>query len=58
MNHQPQTTLTVEDNANPGVLYMAIEMGEKNWKLLFSDGKPKRNGQLRVYQPTFITPIA
>ena len=29
---------------------MAIEMGEKSWTLLFSDGKPKANGQLRVHQ--------
>lgn len=50
MNHQPQVTQVVEDNASTGVLYMAIEMGEKSWTLLLSDGKPKPNGQLRVYQ--------
>jgi hypothetical protein len=29
---------------------MAIEMGEKSWKLLLSGGGVKTNGQLRVYQ--------
>ena len=47
-NHQ--ATLQEQDTAQSGVLYMAIEMGEKNWKLLFSSGEPKRNGQLRTYQ--------
>lgn len=47
-NHQ--TTLQEQDSAESPVLYMAIEMGEKNWKLLFSSGEPKRNGQLRTYQ--------
>ena len=49
-NHQ--TTLQEQDSAKSPVLYMAIEMGEKNWKLLFSTGEPKRNGQLRTYQRT------
>ena len=50
MSHQTQATLPAKDSANNGVLHMAIEMGEKNWKLLFSDGKFKPNGQLKVYQ--------
>jgi hypothetical protein len=50
MSHQTQAALSVKDSANDGVLHMAIEMGEKNWKLLFSDGEFKRNGQLKVYQ--------
>jgi hypothetical protein len=29
---------------------MAIEMGEKSWKLLFSSGEVKANGQHRVYR--------
>jgi transposase len=49
-NHQ--ATLQEQDSAKSPVLYMAIEMGEKNWKLLFSSGEPKRNGQLRTYQRT------
>ncbi len=47
-----QTTLQEQDSAKSPVLYMAIEMGEKNWKLLYSSGEPKRNGQLRTYQRT------
>lgn len=47
-----QATLQEQDSAKSPVLYMAIEMGEKNWKLLFSSGEPKRNGQLRTYQRT------
>lgn len=50
MSNQTQVTQLVKDNAKDGVLYMAIEMGEKSWTLLFSDGKPKANGQLRVHQ--------
>lgn len=49
-NHQ--ATLQEQDSAKSPVLYMAIEMGEKSWKLLFSSGEPKRNGQLRTYQRT------
>ena len=45
-----QATLRDQVNANDPALYMAIEMGEKNWKLLFSTGEPKRNGQLRTCQ--------
>lgn len=47
---ETQATLPVKDTPNEGVLYMAIEMGEKIWKLMFSSGQLKRNGQLRVYQ--------
>ena len=47
-----QTTLQEQDSAKSPVLYMAIEMGERNWKLLFSSGEAKRNGQLRTYQRT------
>ena len=50
MSNQPQAALPVKDSANDGALYMAIEMGEKSWKLLFSNGELKHNGQLRVYQ--------
>ena len=45
-----QTTLPVQDSVKSPVVYMAIEMGEVNWKLLFSSGEPKPNGQLRTYQ--------
>ncbi len=44
------TTLPVQDNVKSPVLYMAMEMGEVNWKLLFSSGEAKPNGQLRTYQ--------
>lgn len=50
MSHQTRAALPAKDSANDGILHMAIEMGEKNWKLLFSDGEFKRNGQLKVYQ--------
>ncbi len=50
MSTETQATLPVKDTPNEGVLYMAIEMGEKSWKLLFSSGEVKGNGQLRVYQ--------
>ncbi len=50
MSTQTQATLQRKDNAEAEVLYMAIEMGEKSWKLLFSNGEVKPNGQLRVYQ--------
>ena len=50
MSNQPQAALAVKDSANDAALYMAIEMGEKSWKLLFSNGELKHNGQLRVYQ--------
>ena len=50
MSNQSQAALPVKDSANDGALYMAIEMGEKSWKLLFSNGELKHNGQLRVYQ--------
>ncbi len=50
MSNQSQTTLQREDNAKGSVLYMAMELSEKKWKLLFSDGDFKPNGQLRVYQ--------
>ncbi len=50
MSNQTQATLQEKDTLSEGMLYMAIEMGEKSWKLLFSSGEVKRNGQLRVYQ--------
>jgi hypothetical protein len=50
MSNQTQATLQEKGTLNEGVLYMAIEMGEKSWKLLFSSGEMKSNGQLRVYQ--------
>ena len=50
MSTQTQATLQGKDSAEAEVLYMAIEMGEKSWKLLFSSGEVKANGQLRVYR--------
>jgi hypothetical protein len=50
MKDQAQMTLHGEDNATGLVLYMAMELSEKKWKLAFSDGVFKPNGQLRVYQ--------
>ncbi len=47
---ETQATVQVKDTPKEGVLYMAMEMGEKSWKLLFSGGELKRNGQLRLYQ--------
>ncbi len=47
---ETQATVQVKDTPKEGVLYMAMEMGEKSWKLLFSSGEVKRNGQLRLYQ--------
>ena len=47
---ETQATVQVKDTPKEGVLYMAMEMGEKSWKLLFSSGEFKRNGQLRLYQ--------
>jgi hypothetical protein len=45
-----QTSLPGNDSAEAEVMYMAIEMAEKSWKLLLSSGEVKANGQLRVYQ--------
>ena len=50
MSTETQATLPVKDTSKEGVLYMAMEMAEKSWKLLFSAGELKGNGQLRVYQ--------
>ncbi len=50
MSTETQATLQVKDTSKEGVLYMAMEMAEKSWKLLFSAGELKGNGQLRVYQ--------
>jgi transposase len=50
MSTPTQATLHEKDSAAIDVLYMAIEMGEKSWKLLLSSGGVKTNGQLRVYQ--------
>ena len=50
MKDQAQMTLHREDNATGLVLYMAMELSEKKWKLAFSDGSFKPNGQLRMYQ--------
>ncbi|MCA1605965.1 MAG: hypothetical protein LC775_10945 [Acidobacteria bacterium] len=33
-----RVTLQSNDNAAEGVLYMAMELGDKRWKLVFSDG--------------------
>jgi transposase len=45
-----QTSLPGNDSAEGEVLYMAIEMAEKSWKLLLSSGEVKANGPLWVYQ--------
>ncbi len=37
-----QVTLTSNDNASSVVLYMAIELSKKTWKLAFSDGVKRR----------------
>ncbi len=37
-----RVTLQSNDNAAEGVLYMAMELGDKCWKLVFSDGGEKR----------------
>jgi hypothetical protein len=37
-----RVTLQSNDNAAEGVLYMAMESGDKRWKLVFSDGGAKR----------------
>ena len=37
-----RVTLQSNDNAAEGVLYMAMELGDKHWKLVFSDGGAKR----------------
>jgi hypothetical protein len=37
-----RVTLQSNDNAPEGVLYMAMELGDKRWKLVFSDGGAKR----------------
>jgi len=36
------TPLHSNDNAAEGVLYMAMELGDKRWRLVFSDGGAKR----------------
>lgn len=50
MSHLAQATLRGKDTGNVGVLHMAMELSEATWKLLFSDGRVKPNGQLRVHQ--------
>jgi hypothetical protein len=37
-----RVTLQSNDNAAEGVLYMAMELGDKRWKLVFSEGGAKR----------------
>ena len=37
-----RVTLQSNDNAAEGVLYMAMELVDKRWKLVFSDGGAKR----------------
>jgi transposase len=37
-----RVTLQSNDNAAEGVLYMAMELGDKRWKLVLSDGGAKR----------------
>jgi len=37
-----RVTLQSNDNAAEGVLYMAMKLGDKRWKLVFSDGGAKR----------------
>ncbi|MGH8547083.1 MAG: hypothetical protein ACRERU_00460 [Methylococcales bacterium] len=50
MNEQTQATLSEPSNMREVVLYRAIEMGEKSWKLGFTTDEPKAKGQLKVYQ--------
>lgn len=50
MNQQTQATLEAQASTANGVLYMAIEMGEKAWKLGLTTGQPKDNGQLKVHE--------
>ncbi len=52
MTNQTQATLGGKDSLNGEVLYMAIEMGEAKWKLMFSDGSVKPNGQIRTHAKT------
>jgi len=52
MSPATQAPLPGNESAPAPVLYLAIEMAEKTWKLLFSSGEVKANGQLRVYQRT------
>ncbi|MCP4406968.1 MAG: hypothetical protein GY807_04265 [Gammaproteobacteria bacterium] len=52
MTNQTQATLGGKDTLNGGVLYMAIEMGEAKWKLMFSDGSVKPNGHIRIHAKT------
>ena len=42
MQLEGRVTLQSNDNAAEGVLYMAMELGDKRWKLVFSDGGAKR----------------
>ncbi len=37
-----RVTLQSNDNAAEGMLYIAMELGDKRWKLVFSDGGEKR----------------
>lgn len=50
MNEATQATLEQQVSTEGEVLYMAIEMGEKKWKLGFSTGEPKANGQIKVHE--------
>ncbi|MGH8553583.1 MAG: hypothetical protein ACRERS_09840, partial [Methylococcales bacterium] len=50
MNKQTRAALEQQINTESGVLYMAIEMGEKKWKLGFSTGEPKSNDQIKVHE--------
>ena len=36
-----QATVTTEDSTLGQVLYMAFELGDNNWKIAFSDGRPQ-----------------
>ncbi|NEX22881.1 hypothetical protein G3480_21690 [Thiorhodococcus mannitoliphagus] len=50
MNTPSQSTLPSEDTPDSTRLYMAIDMAEKSWKLVSSDGQVEGNGQPRLYQ--------
>lgn len=39
--HAQSTPTVITDTADQAVLYMALELAEKEWKVAFSDGRPK-----------------
>ena len=43
-----ETTLRVDDSARVRVLYMALELSAKQWRVLFSDGEKRRGGAVEA----------